>query len=345
MPKPPYLDSLREVLARLFPMQGVVVVGAGRGRALSAFSGATALLTIDAMAENVECLQRQVSAWPKGIAVRAVIAGQSGLADFHIASNVAESSLIPPTALEGLWRNLKTRDVEVVETLTLPDLLARLESPVGTQWNWLVVDCLPALPLLESAGSLVDTLDVLELRCIRDTAEISRLEAVLSTCAAWLEARGFRLVAEEEETHPELCTAVFCRDAGKLSERLTHLERERAQQNETCAEQALGLADVTQAKAAAEKLAADRHGQLDALNKEKATLAAEREALAKEKAALTAERDALAKRAATLSAEYATLSQAVLEHQQRQSLLDEEMVKANAQLDLLKDLLLREPGL
>ena len=90
----------------------------------------------------------------------------------------------------------------------------------------------------------------------------------------------------------------------------------------------------------------------DTLTKEKSALTAERAGLAKEKQALSAEkqtltteRDTLAHAKAALTAERDKLKQTIAEGQQRQVLLEEELVKANAQIELIKDLLLREPGL
>lgn len=408
MPNSLCLHGLRQVLARLFPMQGVVVVGAGRGQGLADFFAATSLLAIDGLAENLESLHRLLSTKTGGIAASAVITRQAGFGEFFVASSPAESGLIPPAELRGLWRNLDSREVREVETLDLPALLARLKLRDDRHWNWLVIDCLPALRVLEGATSLVDELEVLELRCIRDDAGVTRPEASLSTSMQWLEARGFRLIADEDEAHPGLCTAVFCRDARELSDRLVRLAREQARLDAAHVEQALVLAKVTTEQVAAEKLVADRQSQLEALHQEMAALTAvrdafikdngvlvaERDALAREKAALVqacdeqaklaaeraaqlasraeaqsaaeklaaerqsqlevlkqekaalaAERDATLRQYEVLRAECDSLRQSVAAEQERQVLLDEEMVKANAQLALIKDLLLRESGL
>lgn len=120
-------------------------------------------------------------------------------------------------------------------------------------------------------------------------------------------------------------------------------------------------------------LANERQAQVEQLKKareEQAKLASERqacvEALKKEKAELGADRDAKTKLAAdrqmtidTLNAELkkanALLEEraskiTALETQRedlefRQSLLNQEMIKAEAQIDLIKDVLLREPGI
>ena len=113
-------------------------------------------------------------------------------------------------------------------------------------------------------------------------------------------------------------------------------------------------------------LAATKDGQIAALTQEKADLVAAREGLAKEKADLTTARDQHAQQAAERQAQIEQLTQArdaeakakedalaeverrdrdMAEAQYQRQLMSEEMLKAEAQLDLIKDVLLREPGL
>lgn len=395
MTKVPSLSSLRQVFALQFPMQGVIVVGAGRGQDLEDFQSAAAVLCVDARAECIEPLQKQFEASPNTTAVQAVIAARTGPTAFHCASKPDESALIPSESLQPLWRNLTTSRVDEVEARTLPDLLASLEPAPDFRCNWLVIDCLPALSVLEGAGRMVDDLDVVELRCVRDGAALEEAGARLESAEQWLEARSFRPVAQFEETHPQLCKAVFCRDVPRLQLKLAGLEDalarlKRTNEDElrllTVARDALtqdkaalmaerdGLAKekqtlvaerdtLAQAKAAAEQLAAERQTQLDALTSERQQLTAARDALIKDKAALTAERDGLAKEKQTLAAEHQKkldainaektalaaerdkLKKTLSEDQYRQQLLEEEMSKAEAQLELIKGLFLREPGL
>ena len=130
---------------------------------------------------------------------------------------------------------------------------------------------------------------------------------------------------------------------------------------------------LTSARDEQTKLANDRKAQLNALTSEKAELIAARDALSKDNAALTAARDDQTKQVNDLKAQLSkTITEreqsqkAVSEHQKnleatqqniqtletnadetalRQQLLQEELIKAEAQIELIKDLLLREPGL
>ena len=433
MTDPVQLDTLRKVLARVFPMQGVIVVGVGRGQGLADFRSASSLLVIDARAECLEALQKQSSDGPYCTAVQAVVAAQTGSAAFHVASKPDESGLIAPEELQPLWRNVTTRTTEEVEASTLPDLVARLELAADFRGNWLVVDCLPALPVLEGSGQLIDDVEVVELRCARDEDIAPGQGASLGSAKDWLEPLGFRLVQESEESHPQLVKALFCRDLRKLGGRVGLLgqtiaelqanndEKARVHAKEKAAlsaereglvkeKQTLTVErdSLAQAKAATDQLAAERQTQVEALTAERLQLSAAREALTKERAALTAERDGLVKEKQTLCAQRDTLTQAkasaerlaaerqtqvealtaerqqitaardaltkdkatlkaerdslaeethtliterdalkrtLAEGQHRQLQLEEELARARAQIEVIEDLLLREPDL
>ncbi len=306
MTDPIQLDTLRQVLARVFPMQGVIVVGVGRGQGLADFRSASSLLLIDARAECIEALQRQSPDGAGSTAVQAVIAAQTGSAAFHVASKPDESGLIAPEALQALWRNLTTRTTEEVEASTLFDLVARLELAADFRCNWLVVDCLPALPVLDGAGQLIDDVEVLELRCVRDEDIAPGQGSSLGSAKDWLEPLGFRLVQEAEESHPQLVKALFCRDLRKLGGRVGLLEQ--------------SIAELQASN--------DENARVHA--KEKGALTTERDKLAKENQALAAERERLVK---SLKAE----AQASAEAQSSRLALQAQVDECLNELQRLKD--------
>lgn len=246
----PSLDVLRKALSLVFPVEGGIVVGAGSGLGLEDFSAAPSLLAIDARPECIDALQRRFSDWAGLTAVQAVIACKSGEAVFHFANNPAESALISPAGLQPIWRNLSERSVENLETLALTDLLDRIKLASDFRYNWLLVDCLPATSILEGAVQLLECVDVLELRCVCDDVILAAHDASLSSAVRLLEAHGFRLLVQYEETHPLLCKAIFCRDAKKLADELT-----------------ARVEMLTQAKSAAEMLAAEYAQSLEARDK------------------------------------------------------------------------------
>lgn len=85
------------------------------------------------------------------------------------------------------------------------------------------------------------------------------------------------------------------------------------------------------------KLANERQARIDALTLEKADLATARDSL-------TAERDQQAKRAAERDEHVRRLEAELQENLVRQGLLQDELVKGEAQIELIKDLLLRIPN-
>jgi chromosome segregation ATPase len=131
--------------------------------------------------------------------------------------------------------------------------------------------------------------------------------------------------------------------------------------------------ELTKARDEQTKLASDRQAKIDALDKEKSDLATARDALASEKTELTKARDEQTKLASERKAQLdkitaerdqvqksvaeqkktfdnaqlqiKTLENEASESLNRQQLLQEELIKAEAQIELIKDLLLREPGL
>jgi hypothetical protein len=116
------------------------------------------------------------------------------------------------------------------------------------------------------------------------------------------------------------------------------LTQERDEQTKTAAKQKAELDKVTQTSSEQHKLATDRQAHIQKLTQERdeqAKLAAEKK-IELEKA--LAQSRTHVGRIAELETEHAEL-------QYRQSLLSQEMIKAEAQVELIKDVLLREPGL
>lgn len=314
MPETLSIDTVRQVLTLLFPMQGVVVVGAGHGRGLEAFRSAESVVFVEARAECIDGLRQRAATWPSGLALQAVVAAQSGGARFFLASNPNESSLIPPEALQRLWRNLKTRSVEGVQTLSLSDLFADLELPTEFCCNWLLIDCFPALPVLHGAGDLIRDLDVVEVRCARDGAREMEL-ACDHSVEEWLVAHGFRQVFLSDEIHPQLGRGIFCRDVRRLSLEVFELRNAEAKLQKGFEGRLQGIVAefdaLVEARSVAEQLANDRAQKIEALNADVVRLTNECE----------------------------THGNALSEERSQEERFDEEIRKAEAQLTLLKNLL------
>jgi hypothetical protein len=113
-----------------------------------------------------------------------------------------------------------------------------------------------------------------------------------------------------------------------LTKEKAALAAARDEQSRLAAERQAQLTSLSQEKARLEKLAQERQAQVDALTKDKSTLSAARD----EQSKLAVERQ---RRITQLEAELNDLGG-------RQSLLQEELLKAEAQIELIADVLLRE---
>jgi len=131
------------------------------------------------------------------------------------------------------------------------------------------------------------------------------------------------------------------------------LAAERQQRTDALAQQVAQLsserdalakarAEITTARDEQAKLAAERQQRIDAAIKDKALLSTERDTLAKERTALVAARDEQTKAAREARQKLATLEAEMAEIVARHGLLQEELIKAEAQIELIADLLLRE---
>lgn len=391
-----------QLLSQLAPPTGVLLVGAGNGVGpwvqLLQTLAVPSVTLVEADDNQFEHLQRSV---PQGDGWRLrkqVVGPCTDTVTYHQASNVAESGLLEPESLRALWPNLKTTHKQTRQAITLADLQDDADTPA----NWLLLDCLPALPILQGAAQQLAAFDVITLRVLLAEDAVPGTAAGADEVQATLQKQGFRCLALEASRHPGVGHVLFVRDTAKQAkqreEQLTknlatlqtqnisltqekakliadsaELTKARDQLSTQLAAETKSKADIQiqrdlEAKAKSEAIAqrdaeakakAEAIAQRDAEAKAKTDALAQRDALAKEKTALTAARDEQAKLAAERQAALATqqkdfttklqrmqqLEADKLELAARHNLLQEELIKAEAQIDLIKDLLLRQPGL
>jgi hypothetical protein len=204
-----WIDFLRD----LFPVVGVVHVGAGSGSVAARYAEWAVPKAILIEAEEALHAKLMSAAQPhSGWSAHAMLVGESEAdTDFFVATNPNESGMLRPDKLTGIWRNLRTCEQRSLRSTTLERLLdANVESP--HEVNWVVVDCLPALPILKGAGKRLEDWDVIVARAVlsADVAESSG--ATRAALEAFLADHSFRCVAWEEERHPAIGRAIFVRD-------------------------------------------------------------------------------------------------------------------------------------
>lgn len=403
----PTLAQTSQLLQSLVPPQAVVLVGASRSqRHLFEWPAVCPqnILLIDAQRKALASIRQhfpETAAWQMR---SAVLADSARDTCFFSASNPGEDGLVPPQKLAGLWPNLHTTAERICTTQTLQGLLAEPElaglAEAGA--TWLVIDCLPALHILQGAGALLQHCKVVSLRVLLEPLEQDEPGTTLAEAERYLAEHQFRCIHCTEENHPRIGQALFLRDdsaqheqqitcmlqtQAELASERDDLEQKNSTLLATCqtlktdntalqAEREALRQDNTALAAERDvlaqekahlivvrdrltdehdqqaKLAAERQAQLDSLAKEKAELLAAYDALALEKVSLTAahdkltdERDQQAKLAAAREERIGQLEAELQEALMRLHLMQEELIKGEAQIELIKDLLLREPEL
>ncbi len=366
----PYLAPWLQCLLRLVPPSGLVHVGAGGGSALPyPFASMPRLLAVEAEAAPHASLQAQLKNHAHCQVVQAVVADEPGIANYYTQSQSNENGLCPPANLRALWPNIKAVRTEQLPTTTLQILLD--QAPGGASaFNWAVIDCLPAGDVVRGAGTLPGTWDVVVVRTLNDAASATDSAAYalsLQALTQQLSAFGLEFVAMAEENHPRMVRALFVRNSAQ------ELEHKNAKLIADYDQLARATAELTAQRDTETQAKLEALAQRDSLAQEKLKLIADydqltraRDQLSLEREAISNERNQLAtakdeqtllatqrQQALTAAQQEATslqqrIQQLEAEAQQtnyRQQLQQEEMIKAEAQIELIKDLLLREPGL
>lgn len=208
---PNHLLSWLDHLRILMPPRHVTLVGAGNGSGpwvqwlLSrAVPSATLVEADDAL---IHPLQATVAAASGAWRVRKQVIGpETATVTFHVASVSSESGLLEPESLRSLWPNLKTRQKQTRQAITLDELLQDDEQSA----NWLIVDCWPAQPLLQGGQQALSQMDVLIVRTTMgadtpDTLNPAEVESALTEA-------GFRQIAADAGRHPGVGHALYVRE-------------------------------------------------------------------------------------------------------------------------------------
>ena len=232
-------------------------------------------------------------------------------AQYYVLSNPQESGLIDAAALTALWPNITTSSAVVLQQSSL-DAFATQKLPHHAKINWLYIDCLPALRIVQGAHKQLQHTDVIVARTVvaplAATHPLNGLGATLGELSAHLQPLGYRLLTTYEERNPALATAVYVRDYVHA----LHTTRDELK------------AELQHAQAV----------HADLLQKQ--------EHLAQANKALEAKLTQKTEAAQQLEHRLQQLQAEQQETTHRQQLMDEELLKAEAQIELIKDLLLRD---
>lgn len=301
----PWLHHLRI----LMPPNGVILVGAGAGTGpwvqMLQEWGVPGVTLVVGDGAQFQHLQRSVGQRDGWRLRNEVVAAQTETVTYHHASNSNESGLLESESLRSLWPNIQTRQTEFRQAIALTELQQDADTPA----NWLMVDCLPALPIIQGVADQLDAFDIITVRILLGMASQHELEH-------YLNGRGYRCVATDPDRHPAVGHALFVRDTLVLIRNLRQQQIEQLKQAD----------QLIQAKAAAEKLEVESRKHLEQLTQTKGIL----EKRASENQQLLAEQR---KRYQKLETEHT-------QTMERLNSLQQEFLKAEAQTQLIKELLL-----
>lgn len=333
------LQAWMDHLHLLFPPTGALVAGSGIGswvEPLKAWN-VTDVVLAEADTAQMERMKKAHALPEQWDVLHALVWSEAGERTFYYASNPALNGAVSPETFLSLWPNLTTRETEVREAMTVGQLLesASIESRV----NWFIIDCLPALPLLQGAGGRLDQCDVVLARVLADEAEVSEPAAMKSKLDQWLAAEGFRFVTAFEEHHPQVMLSLYVRDFR------AHCDRERmgsehlSQEHETLQSQ---LESVEKERNEQTKLAQERLIQIESLsdeNEKMSSLTQEQQEHIEVLQEQIKNLENKQKELLVLQKEIDKLNAEAEENEKRHQLAQKELEKAEIQLELIKELM------
>ena len=200
-------------LRRLYPITGVVHVGAGSGFVLARYVewGVSNGALIEAEESLQSKLELKMQGLPGWKSYCALASDSDDVKSYYLATNPNENGVLQPESLAHLWRNLRTRDRRQLKATTLDALLASTDSD-PRNFNWAVIDCLPALPVLKGANALLAACDVIVVRTIFGDDEMAGTGATKAEIDNRLSTHGFSCIAWEEENQPAIAKVIYVRN-------------------------------------------------------------------------------------------------------------------------------------
>jgi hypothetical protein len=355
------MPSLIQQISKQHPngVHTIFVVGAARGGNLQDWRklGSKRLVLTEAHPELATKLARCIDTtrgeevWPL-----AITASDQEQAVLHTCNNPRFSSLHRPCELDSYFPHLKMIGEAVVSARKFGIALQQSVPAKGTD-NLLVLAA-PGQTTELIRSTPPERLQAFDWIIVHADAVPLYEGDNMEACLASLKAAGFDYVQEDTDTiHPERIVLLKRNDTrvriGQLEDQEKQLTRDRAS---LIAQHKMELDKATATLAEREKLASDCHAQLQALMQERDALsnaaAQHKIELAKATAELAtqsklaADRDVLLKKVSLQNQERGSritaLDKQHTELQQRQVWLNEEMLKAEAEIEFIKEIFLKD---
>ncbi len=268
------ISSWLHFLDVLMPANGVTLVGAGAGQ------GEWVKLLYTWKTSNVilfeadETKYRHLSGadhlredWQTR---HQLVAEKSKDTLFYFASNSAENGILKPESLRSLWPNIETLKEKTYSAITLAGLKKELER----SFNWLIVDCLPGLPIIKGAGDTLDDLNVVVVRMLLMKEVLPEGPAHQSELDKFMAAQGFRCLSVESERHPAIGYGLYIRDMEAVVERFSGqnklLQMDQARAENLVAERTRELKAADKTKVEQARCIDELKSQVEQLNQAKA---------------------------------------------------------------------------
>ena len=366
-------DLLKEISnGRDIKLDAVLHLGAGAGRELEHYLrwNAEKVILVEPNAQMAGRLRALVRDVAKVAVIEAAVSANGGEAPLWVVNRAQESSLLQPTLLLKRYQNLNVLRSDIVQTMSLNDLIERLEpnaarnnllvlevqggeisvlsstAPGGLQkFAWILTRSSPEV--MYEGGARLEDVDVLlhgigfvrtapvdivpglpfqEILYRRDTMQIdlaalkgrlAESDLTIQSLRGSLETQT-RLASERQASLEQLGKAKedLTRQVAEGRQQIEQLTKARDEQTRTAADRQIQLDQVTKARDEQIKLAHAKQVELDrqiGLSRESQTRATQLES-------------------------YLT------EMRTRQAQLYEELAKAEGQIEVIKEFMLREQG-
>lgn len=224
-----------DCLSRIYPVTGAIVVGAGTGEGpwIDLLQQADAkVLIVEADQAKTLRLEKVFADQPHWVVQQQVVSGEEGEGLFYTMTYGAESGLLPPRQLKGLWPHIQLKQESSCQTVTLDGLCRKSEIVP----NWLILDCLPALSILKGFEEAIAKTDVLIARAVIFDNFCQIVQASQKQIDDFLKKRGFNFYGSEAERNPALCHVVYVRESSRGSAQKLDELKQRIQEREIALE-------------------------------------------------------------------------------------------------------------
>ena len=322
----------------------IIHIGAGRGvgdlHAWQNWNIAEALI-VEADIQRTSWAKSVATAHPQWKVIEAVVSETTTEIEFFQASNPDEDSYFPVKELNQLWSNMRVVQSRLRATTTLSNLLEQSGflqkenvtlSDEGPALTWAIVDCLPAEAILKSAGHWIGAMDVVIARVLLAPLASASEVGQNDTVKAYMQSVNFKPVAIFESHHPLIGYAVFVKDWSAMT--ASHANEVKDTLLKSKEEQVKIQNELDEAKFQMQRLTLDRDTQLATIGELKAVIKEQVKELSLAKAELT--------NIELVQQEKSTTEVSI---QNRQQHLQNDLLRAEAQIELIKDLVFTRPSL